>query len=134
MAIEGLTAETKLQLTAKAESFLATEMAIEFKADGSMETAIEVINKLGKRESGVGIASWEANRTVNRGEYRVTSVEEQPDGSTVTDHKIYRVSADGQQLELLVDLEGLLGQCRPRIVLQRQNDSETVAASPVDLR
>lgn len=129
IAIQGLSPETQRQLNAKAETFLTTEMAIEFKVDGTMETAVEVINKLGMRDSGVSLSTWEASRTVNRGEYRVTSVEDQSDGSKVTDHKIYRVSADGQNLELLVDLEGLLGQCNPRIVLQRQDENPSVAAN-----
>jgi len=130
IAIKGLSSETKRQVTVAAEAFLATEMAVEFKANGEMETAIEVVNKMGQRESGVGLATWEATRTVNRGEYRVTSVEEQLNGSSVTDHKTYRVSSDGQTLKLLVDLPGLLGQCNPHIVLKRQDSEQSVATSP----
>jgi hypothetical protein len=134
VAIEGLSAETQRQVNGAAEAFLATEMAIEFKADGKMETAIEVVNKQGQRESGVGIAVWEASQTVHKGEYRVTSIEEQLDGSKVTDHKTYRVSADGQTLVLLVDLPGLLGQCNPRIVLKRQDSEEQSVASNSELQ
>ena len=129
IAIDGLSAETQQRVTAAAESFLATEMAVEFKANGQMESAVEVINKMGQRESGIGIATWEASPTINRGEFRVTSVEKQPNGSSATDYKTYRVSDDGQTLILLVDLQGLLGQCNPHIVMQRQ-DVETVASNP----
>jgi len=127
-AVEGLSAETRRQVTTAAESFLATEMAIEFKPDGKMDTAVEVTGKSGRRESGMGIATWEAAPTINAGEYRVTSVETQSNGLKVTDHKTYRVSKDGSQLTLLVDLPGLLGQCNPRIVLKRQEESQSVAA------
>ena len=131
VAIQGLSAETQRQVKTAAEAFLATEMAVEFKTDGKMETAVEVVNKRGQRESGVGIAKWEASPTVRKGEYHVTSVEEQLDGSKVTDHKTYRVSADGQSLVLLVDLPGILGQCNPHIVLQRQDvEEQSVASSP----
>lgn len=131
VALQGLSVETQRQVTTAAGAFLATEMAVEFKAEGKMETAIEVVNKQGQRESGVGIATWEASPTVRDGEYRVTSVEEQLDGSKVTDHKTYRVSADGRTLVLLVDLPGLLGQCNPHIVLTRQDTEEqSVAANP----
>ncbi len=126
-AIEGLTPETRRQIEAAASSFLATEMAVEFKADGQMESAVEVTNRSGQRESGESVATWEAAPTINRGEYRVSSVEIQADGSKVSDYKTYRVSADGRQLVLLVDLPGLLGQCSPQIVLQRQNEVQSVA-------
>ncbi|QEG24473.1 hypothetical protein [Mariniblastus fucicola] len=132
-AVEGLSPETQRQVSAAAESFLATEMAIEFKVDGQMETAVEVISQTGQRESGMGIAAWEATPTVTPGEYRVSAVEVQADGSSVTDHKTYRVSTNGQQLTLLVDLPGLLGQCNPRIVLQRQEESPSVASGQGDL-
>ena len=127
-AVEGLSDETRRQVTVAAENFLATEMAIEFKADGSMDTAVEVTSKSGQRESGMGVATWEASPTINAGEYRVKSVETQPNGSEVTDHKTYRVSQDGNQLTLLVDLPGLLGQCNPRIVLKRQEEARSVAS------
>jgi hypothetical protein len=127
-AIEGLTPETRRQIEAAAASFLATDMAIEFKADGQMESAVEVTSLSGQRESGESIATWEAAPTITSGEYRVSSVEIQADGSKVSDYKTYRVSADGRQLVLLVDLPGLLGQCGPQIVFQRQNEAQSVAS------
>lgn len=127
-ALEGLSLETQRQLIAKAEVFIATEMAIEFKADGKMETAVEITSQAGQRESGMGFATWEASPTINPGEYRVRSEETQSSGLAVTDHKTYRVSQDGKQLTLLVDLPGLLGQCNPRIMLKRQPKEDSVAA------
>lgn len=127
-AIDGLSFETRRDVTAKAATFLATEMAIEFKTDGQMETAVEVTNQAGQRDSGMSVATWEASPTINSGEYRVSSEETQTSGLKTIDHKTYRVSQDGKQLTLLVDLPGLLGQCNPRIVLQRQADQESVAA------
>ena len=126
-AIEGLSPETRRQIKAAAESFLATEMAVEFKADGKMESAVEVTGPSGQRESGESVATWEAAPTITPGEYRVSSVEIQADGSKVSDYKTYRVSADGRMLVLLVDLPGLLGQCGPQIVLERQNEVQSVA-------
>lgn len=120
LATNGLSATTQYEVESSAKVFLATEMAIEFKENGTMETAVEVVNKLGKRESGIGIATWEAVQTMTPGEYRVASVEEQADDSKVTDYKTYRVSEDGRTLTLLVDLPGVLGQCQPKIVLQKQ--------------
>jgi len=128
LAIDGLSAETQRQISVAADTFLATAVAVEFKADGKMETAVGVINKRGARESGVALATWEASRTVNRGEYSVASVEKQADGSKVTDYKTYRISDDGQTLTLLVDLPGLLGQCNPRIVFDRQQDEDPAVA------
>ena len=127
MAIEGLSPETQRQVKTAAETFLATEMAIEFKADGNMETAVEVTDQSGQRESGTSIATWEADPTTTRGEYRVSSVETQDNGMKVSGYKTYRVSADGRKLVLLVDLPGLLGQCSPQIVLDRQGGAESVA-------
>jgi len=132
-AMQGLSLETQRQLTSKAETFVATEMAIEFKADGQMETAVEVTNQTGQRESGMGIATWEASPTINRGEYRVSSEETQTSGLKTTDYKTYRVSKDGTQLTLLVDLPGLLGQCNPRIILKRQAKEESVAMEQGEL-
>ena len=126
-ATDGLSAEAQRQVKTAAEVFVATEMAIEFKDDGMMETAVEIVNQSGKRESGVGIAAWEASQTVQPGEFRVVSVEEQEDGSAVTDYKTYRVSDDGQTLALLVDLPGVLGQCQPRIVFQKQTQQPRIA-------
>lgn len=127
-AMQGLSADTQQQLSVRAETFAATEMAIEFKVDGQMETAVEVTNQSGQRESGMGVATWEASPTITPGEYRVSSEETQPNGLKMTDHKTYRVSKDGMELTLLVDLPGLLGQCNPRIVLKRQAQQDSVAA------
>ncbi len=126
-AIQGLPLETQLQVAVAGESFLATEMAIEFKTDGKMETAVEVTGQLGQRESGSSVATWEAAPTATRGEFRVSSVEAQADGSKVSDYKTYRLSADGRKLILLVDLPDLLGQCSPQIVLDRQDEVQTIA-------
>ena len=126
-AMDGLSLETRRQLTAKAQTFIATEMAIEFKADGQMETAVEITSQAGQRESDMGIGTWEASPTINPGEYRVSSEETQPSGLTFKDYKTYRVSEDGKQLTLLVDLPGLLGQCNPRIMLNRQRKADSVA-------
>lgn len=132
-AVEGLSAETRRQVTTAAESFLETEMAIEFKPDGNMDTAVEVTSRSGQRESGMGVATWEASPTINAGEYSVKAVETQANGLEVTDYKTYRVSKDGSQLTLLVDLPGLLGQCNPRIVLKRQEEKKNVASAQGDL-
>lgn len=127
-AIDGLSFETRRGVTEKAATFLATEMAIEFKTDGQLETAVEVTNQTGQRESGMSVATWVASPTINSGEYRVDSEETQSSGLKTKHQKTYRVSQDGKQLTLLVDLPGLLGQCNPRIVLQRQEQQENVAA------
>ena len=129
LAIKGLSPITQRQVNAAADAFLATGIAVEFKSDQTMETAIVALNQRGARDSGVELASWEASRTVNRGEYRVASVEVQADGSKITDYKTYRISADRQTLTLLVDLPGLLGQCNPRIVFQRQPDEAASVAT-----
>lgn len=127
IATEGLSATTRQEVESAARVFLATEMAIEFKENGVMETAVEVVNKFGKRESGIGLATWEASQTMTPGEYRVVSVEEQSDGSKVTDYKTYRLSQSGQTLNLMVDLPGVLGQCQPKIALQKQRQRARIA-------
>ena len=127
-AMDGLSFETQRQLTAKAETFRATEMAIEFKANGQMVSAVEITSQTGKREAGSGAATWKATPTINPGEYRVSTEETRSTGLKVVDYKTYRVSKNGAQLTLLVDLPGLLGQCNPRIILTRQVEKETIAA------
>ncbi len=115
-----LSPEKQEQLAAQAENFLATQMAIEFRSDATVETAIEILSAEGKMEAGTAVARWEAKR-IGDNTYEVTSIETGDNETSATTVKTWKLSADGKQISLDVPMPGtLLGNCQTSIILDRQ--------------
>lgn len=116
-----LTPPAQEELAAQAEKFLATEMAIEFKPDSTIEMAIEIQADDNQRQSGITVGRWNATAQPDR-KFEVVTTEVAADGTESTTVKTWQLSADGNQLSLNVQMPGtVLENCGPTIILDRQS-------------
>jgi hypothetical protein len=129
LAIRDLSPLEQQQLVSAAEAFMATEMAIEFKADGSMETVIEVLTESGRREAGVELGQWSASPMTVERKFKVQTTSDQSNGAKTTDIKTIHLADEGKQISFQVNVPGLLGKCSPQIVLELQ-EIQSVAQEP----
>ena len=98
--------------------FISTAMAVDFRADGTMETAVEITPPGEAPVSGATVGTWRVNDI--RGDQYVMKVHETlPDGSIATSEKLFSIVGENQ-ISMSADTDPLVNQCGPRILLDRQ--------------
>ena len=121
-----LTQRQQEDLLSAAQTFISTAMAVDFRPDGTMETAVEITPPGGAPVSGATIGTWRVTG-VRGDEYAMEVRETLPDGSVATSEKLFSIVGDNQ-ISMTADTDPLVGQCGPRILLDRQvMPSEKVA-------
>jgi hypothetical protein len=130
--LKNLTPQRQEDLILRAQSFLSTVMAIEFRPDGGMENEIGISPPGGQliRETRKG--TWQIVEK-NGNQFVVETTEKLPTGESEVSQRLYEISDDGNQIALMVPLNDELGQCEPFILMSRflLND-ENLAQSPSD--
>ncbi len=110
-----------------ARTFLTTDMAIVFRADGSMENDMELTPIGGQtiREGSTG--NW---RAVESKENRILieTTTQLSDGTTATNKQLFHVYPEGDRVALEVSMPGELSECSPLIILIRQPSPDTNVA------
>lgn len=128
---QSLTPKAQEELAAQAEKFLATEMAIEFKPDATIEMAIEIVTDDNQKQSGLTSGRWTATVRPER-KFEVQTTEVAADGTETTSVKMWQLSANGNQLSLDVSMPGTpLEKCGPTIILDRQLNTNAQSAAKV---
>lgn len=117
--LQSLDAEHQQQMIQRAGTFLTTVMAIDFRADGTMENEGEVTPH-GQRPVRLGgQGTW---RVIEAQEDRmiVETVEQLPDGSTNAVRQAYRFYPDGKKVAMMISMKDELDTCNPMIIFTRQ--------------
>ncbi len=117
--IENLAQPQVDDIIRKAQYFVGTVMAIDFRPNGTLENQIEISAPGVEPISQVGEGTW---RIVGvDGESLVVEIaESNPDGSKTMSRKAYRFSDGGERFAVSIPLEDVLGECNPMIVFERQ--------------
>jgi hypothetical protein len=132
--LENLTQPQVDDLVRKAQYFVGTVMAIDFKPNGTLENQIEIAPPGVDPISQQGEGTWRIIEVREDGVV-VEIAELNPDGSKTMSRKAYRFYDDGEHFAVSIPLEDVLGECNPMIVFERQHLDEpqgTIAAAPGD--
>lgn len=110
--------EAKTTLITKANLFLSLVAALEFKADGSLETELEITGVDGKvlREPAVGrwtLVETRENRAL------VELVERLPDQTERTSRRVLQFYEDGEHLAMLMETDAALQEFNPLVIMAR---------------
>ena len=122
--LQDCTPEAGDEILRKAQYFAGTMMAIDFRPDGSLENEIEIVPPSGQPQREQGLGSWRIAQIAEDG-FVVEIAEKHIDGSVTKSQKVYRFYDDGDHFAVSIPLDGVLGECNPLIVFERQSlDSE----------
>jgi hypothetical protein len=128
-AAAGLTPEQQSALLTQTKAFTSTEMAVHFKPDGTVETAVEVTAPNGQRISGVTTGTWGVVEA-RGGRFVVETNETDDAGNQSTSQKVFTMVSNNR-ISLDAPMGDVLSQCKPQIVFERQPTGETnVADAP----
>ncbi len=118
----------------RASSFLSTIMAIEFRADGTMENEIALTPVDGQPLRDGRVGTWKVIEQ-KADQIVIETAETMADGSVMTSQRLYEVSPDGSQVALRVPMNDELGACQPMILFSRQYLSDSnLAQQPGDVQ
>lgn len=110
----------------EARTFVSTQMAIEFHADGSMETAVEIQPDGMPPIAGQTAGSW---RIVEQSPVAiVVETAEHSSNGPVIRRKTWRISPEGNRIVMKADTLQELAGCEPLIWLDRQSQSSAAVA------
>ncbi len=126
--LAGMTEPEQQALLKETQTFVSTQMAMEFSKDGSMESAVEVTPVGGQPIQGETFARWSVLE-VQGNQVTVETIEQNENGEAVSSQTVYRVSADGNRIVMQPNVASALAQCEPMIYLDRQLD-ERFANAP----
>ena len=127
--LNGLPQEEASAIIQQAQFFAGTEMAIEFRPNGSLENDVEITAPDGQtiREGGQG--TWKIVQ-VDGESFVVEIAERQGDGSMTSSQKVYKFYEDGDHFAVSIPLDNILGQCNPLLIFERKILSDQVAEVP----
>lgn len=116
-------------LLKESQTFVSTEMAMQFTSDGNMETEIE-ITPAGTAQPirGQTLARWSVLNAQGN-QITVETIQQNENGEAVSAQTVYTVSADGNRIVMQANVASALAQCEPLIYLDRQLD-ERFATAP----
>ena len=115
-------------LVKESQTFVSTQMAMEFADDGRMETAVEVTPVGGQPIQGQTFARWNVLEAKGN-QIIVQTTQQNENGEVVSSQTVYTVSADGNRIVMQANVASPLAQCEPMIYLDRQRD-ERFAKAP----
>ena len=114
-----LPAESREFVLAKARSFLSTVMAIEFRADGTVENDLAIVSVDGQVLRDGSIGSWRVVENKDDG-LVVETQERLTDGTTATDQVFYKFFDNGNRFAMAVPVNEDLQGCNAMLVFGRQ--------------
>lgn len=126
--LAGMTEPEQQTLLKETQTFVSTQMAMEFSKDGSMESAVEITPVGGQPIQGDTFARWSVLRAQGN-QVTVETIEQNESGEVVSSQTTYTVSADGNRIVMQPNVASALAQCEPMIYLDRQVD-ERFANAP----
>ena len=132
--LENLTQPQVDDIIRKAQYFVGTVMAIDFKPNGTLENQIEIAPPGVEPISQEGEGTWRVVEVREEGVV-VEIAELNPDGSKTMSRKAYKFYDDGEHFAVSIPLEDVLGECNPMIVFERQYLNEpqgAIAEAPSD--
>jgi hypothetical protein len=114
------------EILQRAQTFMTTVMAVDFRADGTMENEGEVIPAGGSPIRLGSQGTWQAIES-DQNKLLVAVTEQLADGSFSTTNQLYQFYPDGKQVALTVAMDEL-SSCNPMIIFTRQNLPSTNVA------
>jgi len=117
--LDQLAVENRNGAIAKAQSFLSTTMAIEYKEDGSVENDLELVSVDGRLLRDGSIGTWRIVESVGDG-LLIETEETLSDGTIATNQFDYKFAEDGTQFVLPVPVSEELQGCDATLVFKRQ--------------
>ena len=119
--LAGMTEPEQQALVKESQTFVSTQMAMEFGNDGSMETAVEITPVGGQPIQGETFARWKVLEAQGN-QIIVQTTQQNENGEAVSSQTVYTVSADGNRIVMQANVASALAQCEPIIFLDRQLD------------
>jgi len=126
--ISQLDPEAQKLVNVQLKSFLSTMMAMEFRANGTVENAVEIRAANGKLLQDSSVGSWRVMESKPNG-LLVQTQERLADGRVVSDQMFYQFSGDRNQIAIKVPVAGELQDCDAMIVFNRQASKSTNIAT-----
>lgn len=117
-------------LVAEIKAFISTEMAVHFKPDGTLETAIEVTPPGGQPIAGITNGTWKVVEA-RGGRFVVETTETDASGAVSKGQKIFTLLSDNR-VTVAAPLGSVLAQCNPQIILDRQPEGDANVAQAPD--
>ncbi|MDG1872555.1 MAG: hypothetical protein P8J27_01490 [Mariniblastus sp.] len=126
--IENLPPQQQQVVAAKANSFLSTVMAMDFRSDGTVENEIEIISIDGQSLRDGSVGQWKVLDSTAEG--LMVETEEQLDNGTVAKDKMfYRFFDNGNQVAIAARVSEDLAGCDTVIVFERRTPTPTNVAA-----
>ena len=117
------------KLVKEAQTFVTTQMALQFSTDGVLKSAIQVTPVGAEPIRGQTVAQWNVAQ-VKGNQVLVQSKLKNAEGKEVSVNSLYLVSADGNRIVMRANLGSELAKCEPLIFLDRQVNNKRVAEAP----
>jgi hypothetical protein len=130
--LKNLPQQQQEELILRAQSFLSTMMAIEFLPNGNMENEIGIAPPGEPLMSEARKGTWKIVEKQGN-QFVIETTENLPNGESEVNQRLYEISEDGNQIALMVPLNGELGECEPFILMSRTTfKDENLARSPAN--
>ncbi len=126
LKLQTLPPQRQQEILERARTFMTTILAIDFRADGTLENDGEVTPVGGTPIRLGGNGTWRALES-NENKLLIETTERLVDGTISTTKQLYRFYPDGRQVALTVEMDEL-DSCSPMIIFTRQHLSPTNVA------
>jgi hypothetical protein len=123
LKLQTLPPQQQQEILQRARTFMTTMMAVDFRADGTLENDGEVTPVGGTPIRLGGSGTWRAIES-NENKLLIETTEKLADGTISTTKQLYRFYPDGRQVALTIEMDELDG-CSPMIIFTRQHLSPT---------
>lgn len=117
--VQGLTQEEQNAVAAKAQSFLSTVMAMDFRANGTVENEVELKSIDGQVIRDGSVGQWKVVEAKPNG-LLVETQEKMSNGIVTTNQVFYQFFANGNQIAISVPVSQDLEGCDSMLVFERR--------------